>query len=172
MRGEILQMRLPSRAMASRLVKRQPPFLHDQAGPVALGNEFGRHDGLLVLTLGHGHHETPGRIAHVHPASAFRAAGEAGPELPAQPKVAFHPPDPARQPPRVSERRPQIIDAGVEDVFQADDGLAVNCPQRTGKWRESAGPLPQDAIAESAGLNPAGIATTAGRLLAAREAAR
>jgi hypothetical protein len=133
MRGEILDMCLPPRAVGGRFVERKPALLHDEAGLAPIGSELGSDDGLIVLVLRQGHQEAPRRIAHVHPSRAFPATGEAGPELPAQPKVTFYLRDPVRQPLRVGKRRPQVIDVGVKDVFHADDGLAVNGSQRPHK---------------------------------------
>ncbi len=42
------------------------------------------------------------------------------------PQIAFHLCDPARQPLRISQRRPQVIDVRTEAIFHANDGLAVN----------------------------------------------
>ena len=52
MRGEILDMGLPSGAVPGRLVQGQPALLQDQTGLVAIGNELGLDDGLVVLPPG------------------------------------------------------------------------------------------------------------------------
>jgi hypothetical protein len=93
---------------------------------IASGNDLDLDDGLIVLPWRHGHQEPLGRLAYVDPSRAFPAAGEAGPKLAAQPKVASDIGEPARQPPRISQRRPQVIGVRVEASFHADDNLALN----------------------------------------------
>jgi hypothetical protein len=90
MRGEILDVCLPSRTVRGRLVKWKPALLHYQTGLVAIRNDLDLDDGLIVLSRGHGHQQPPRRLAFVNPSRAFPAAGEACPELAAQPQIALH----------------------------------------------------------------------------------
>src|SRR5262245_27291555 len=126
MRGQVLDVRLPPRAVRGRLIERKAALLQYQTGVVTLRYEFDLDDGLIILARRHGHQQPPGRIAYVNPARAFPAASEACPKLAAQLEIAFHLSDPARQPLRISERRPQVLGIGAEAIFHADDSLAVS----------------------------------------------
>lgn len=57
MRGEVLDASLPSRAMRGHLVKWQPALLQYQTGLVAIRNDLGLDDGLIVLSGRHGHQQ-------------------------------------------------------------------------------------------------------------------
>jgi len=53
MRGEVLDVCLPSRAVRGRLVKWKAALLQYQMGLVAIRNDLDLDDGLIVLSGGH-----------------------------------------------------------------------------------------------------------------------
>src|SRR4029077_8884825 len=72
------------------------------------------------------HHQPPRRLAHFHPPGAFPSAGKnAYAELTARSQVALYLAVPAGQTRGIGERRPHVVDIGVEAVLHAHDALAI-----------------------------------------------
>ena len=70
--------------------------------------------------------QPPRGLARFHPPGAFPSAGkEACAELTAEAQVALYLADPAGEAAGIGERRPQVVDIGVEAVLHAHDALAV-----------------------------------------------
>jgi len=73
-----------------------------------------------------GQQQPPRGLARFHAPGAFRSAGKkAKAVLTAQAEVALDLADPAGQTAGIGERRPHVVDTGVEAVLHAHDALAV-----------------------------------------------
>ena len=128
--GEIFDVDLPSGPVVGEQVQGHAPFLENQDGLVAVGGQRGLDDMLVRLARVLGRHQQPPRgLARFHPPGAFPFAGKAGAELTAQTQVALDLGDPAGQAAGIGERRPQVIDTGVEAVSDAHGALAVHRSQ-------------------------------------------
>jgi hypothetical protein len=70
--------------------------------------------------------QPPWRLACFHAPGAFRCAGKkAEAVLTAEAEVAFYLTDPAGETSGFGERRPEVVDTGVEAVLDPHEALAI-----------------------------------------------
>jgi hypothetical protein len=65
------------------------------------------------------------RLARRHPSRAFPPVKEPSAELTADTEVTLNLADPAGKPSGIGDRRPQVVDIGVEAVLYAYDTLVI-----------------------------------------------
>ena len=99
------------------------PLLPDQDCLVAVGGQRGLDHVLVWLVQGHRHQQPRRRLARLHAPAAL---------LPAWAETALYLTDPAGETAGIGERRPEVVDLGVEAVLDPHDALAIRltagCP--------------------------------------------
>ena len=120
-------MDLDPRSVGGEQVHGHAPLLPGDDGLVAVGGQRDLDDPLSGFPgpLGN-QHQPLRRFARFHASRAFPSAGmEACAVLATAPQVALDLAVPAGQTRGIGERRPHVVDIGVEAVFHAHDALAV-----------------------------------------------
>src|SRR5262249_55209360 len=126
-RGEVFDVDLPPNPVERQLVQWQTVGLDDQDGLIAVGRQRGLKDRVeLLRQFSRCHHQPLWRLAGFAPPRPFPTGSmDQQTEVSAKPEVTVDLAVPTGQTARIYERRPQIVDVGVETVLHAHDAPAV-----------------------------------------------